>query len=218
MLVHNAELAEHECGIPRNNIFVADSGDVIEIDHDGARKAGRIKVGGNMYDDSGAIVSEVVLKDRIHMAQEGMFVVVLTLQRGTGRLLTSPDIISRWFIYLRDSEELMGLIRQYLKQKVARSFGGKKLDMDVIKKEIKDEITHILYDQTRRTPIVIPVINEIGGSGGGNSGSGGNNQHRNRGNEGQKPFVKPVPKTFPAPMVPDTETVVPKDRPEARGY
>lgn len=218
MLVHNAELAEHECGIPRNNIFVADSGDVIEIDHDGARKAGRVKVGGNMYDDSGAIVSEVVLKDRIHMAQEGMFVVVLTLQRGTGRLLTSPDIISRGFIYLRDSEELMGLIRQYLKQKVARSFGGKKLDMDVIKKEIKDEITHILYDQTRRTPIVIPVINEIGGSGGGNSGNGGNNQHRGRGNEGQKAFVKPAPKTFPTPMVPDTETVVPKDRPEARGY
>lgn len=216
MLVHNAELAEHECGIPKANIFVADSGDVIEIDTEGARKAGRVKVGGNMYDDSGAIVSEVVLKDRIHMATEGMFVVVLTLQRGTGRLLTSPDIISRGFIYLRDSEELMGLIRQYLKQKVARSFSGKKIDMDVIKKELKDEITHILYDQTRRTPIVIPVINEIGG-GGGNGGG----QHRGRQAEGQRqdaPFVKPAPKQFPAPMTPDVETVVPKDRTEARGY
>ena len=65
-----------------------------------------------MYDDSGAIVSEVVLKDRIHMATEGMFVVVLTIQKGTGRLLTSPDIISRGFIYLRDSEELMSLIKE----------------------------------------------------------------------------------------------------------
>lgn len=216
MLVHNAELAEHECGIPRDNIFVADSGDVIEIDTEGARKAGRIKVGGVMYDDSGAIVSEVVLKDRIHMANEGMFVVVLTLQRGTGRLLTSPDIISRGFIYLRDSEELMGLIRQYLKQKVARSFSGKKIDLDVVKKELKDEITHILYDQTRRTPIVIPVINEIGGSGGGHNG-----QNRGRQAEAQKsdaPFTRPAPKKFPAPMVPDIETVEPKNRPDARGY
>ncbi len=219
MLVHNAELAEHECGIPKANIFVSDSGDVIEIDTEGARKAGRIKVGGVMYDDSGAVVSEVVLKDRIHMANEGMFVVVLTLQRGTGRLLTSPDIISRGFIYLRDSEELMGLIRQYLKQKVARSFSGKKIDFDVIKKELKDEITHILYDQTRRTPIVIPVINEIGGSGGGGNG-GGQNRDRGRPGEGQgnKPFIRPEPKKFPAPMVPDIETVEPKNRPDARGY
>ena len=163
MLVYNARLAEKECGIPRKNIFVCDAGDIIEIDIERqAKKAGRIQAGGVMYDDTGAIVSEVVLKDRIHMSQEGMFVVVLTVQRGTGRLLTSPDIISRGFIYLRDSEELMNMIRQYLKQKAARSFSG-KYDLDVIKKEIKDEVTHILYDQTRRTPIVIPVINEVGG-------------------------------------------------------
>lgn len=165
MLVHNAELAEKEAAIPRKNIFVCDSGDVIEVTPEGAKKNGRIPVGGTMYDDSGAIVSEVVLKDRIHMATEGMFVVVLTVARGNGRLMTSPDIISRGFIYLRDSEELMGMIRQYLKQKVARSFNGKRIDLDQIKKELKDEITHILYDQTRRTPIVIPVINEIGGGG-----------------------------------------------------
>lgn len=163
MLVHNAELAERETGIPRQNIFVCDNGDVVEFTPEGGRKAGRIPVGGIMYDDSGAIVSEVVLKDRIHMATEGMFVVVLTIAKGSGRLLTSPDIISRGFIYLRDSEELMGSIRQYLKQKVARSFSGKHIDLDAIKREIKDEITHILYDQTRRTPIVIPVINEVGG-------------------------------------------------------
>jgi hypothetical protein len=138
-----------------------------------------------MYDDSGAEVSEVVLKDRIHMAHEGMFVVVLTVARGSGRLLTSPDIISRGFIYLRDSEELMNLIRQYLKQKVARSFGGRKVDTDVLKKEIRDELTHILYDQTRRTPIVIPVINEIA-AGGGNGGQQGNGQRGGQNRPGQK--------------------------------
>jgi ribonuclease J len=225
MLVHNAELAEKEAGIPRDNIFVCDSGDIIEITADGAKKNGRIHVGGIMYDDSGAIVSEVVLKDRIHMAGEGMFVVVLTVARGSGRLMTSPDIISRGFIYLRDSEELMNSIRQYLKQKVARSFTGKRVDLDVMKKELKDEITHILYDQTRRTPIVIPVINEIGGGGGGqnrdnrgpqhagenrpqNGGQNHRDDHRQPDNRGPRP----APKQFPAPQVPDTEATDTKAR------
>lgn len=210
MLVHNAELAEKECAIPRKNIFVADSGDVIEITPEGARKNGRVPVGGIMYDDSGAIVSEVVLKDRIHMSQEGMFVVVLTVHKGSGRLLTSPDIISRGFIYLRDSEELMNLIRQYLKQKVQRSFGNKRIDTDVLKKELKDEITHLLYDQTRRTPIVIPVINEIGG-GGGNRGNAQNNERTGE-------FKRPPAKKFPAKQVPDTEATEPRAKTDARGY
>ena len=232
MLVHNAELAEKECGIRKDNIFVCDSGDVIEITPEGvAKKTGRIPVGGVMYDDSGAIVSEVVLKDRIHMANEGMFVVVLTVQRGSGRLLTSPDIISRGFIYLRDSEELMGLIRQYLKQKVARSFGGKKIDMDVIKKELKDEITHILYDQTRRTPIVIPVINEIGG--GGQRPDGGNRQQQS--GEGQQQQQsqpqpqrdnrpqqqqqqRPMPRKFPPRQLPDSEATVPRPPTRPNAY
>ncbi len=215
MLVHNAELAEKEAAIPRNNIFVCDSGDVVEITSENARKFGRVPVGGVMYDDSGAIVSEVVLKDRIHMASEGMFVVILTVSRGSGRLLTSPDIISRGFIYLRDSEELMGVIRQYLKQKVARTFNGRRVDLDVVKKEIKDELTHVLYDQTRRTPIVIPVINEIGGGGGG--------QKQQQPQEGQQPeggntYRRPAPKKFQAPAVPDTEANEPKAPTESRGY
>jgi ribonuclease J len=194
MLVHNAELAEKEGAIPKNNIFVCDSGDVIEIDSNRqAKKAGRIPVGGIMYDDSGAEVSEVVLKDRLHMANEGMFVVVLTVSRQTGRLLTSPDIISRGFIYLRDSEELMNNIRQYLKQKAARSFNGRKPDIDSLKKEIKDEVTHILYDQTRRTPIVIPVINEVSGD----QKSSNNSQNLRRAQpNNQRPANRP-----PAPAV-----------------
>ena len=211
MLVHNAELAEKECSIPRENIFVCDSGDVLEFTPDGkGYKNGRIPVGGVMYDDSGAIVSEVVLKDRIHMSQEGMFIVVLTIQKGTGRLLTSPDIISRGFIYLRDSEELMNLIRQYLKQKIARSFGGKKVDMDVLKKELKDEITHLLYDQTHRTPIVIPVINEINTR----LPQAGNNKTDTKTAE----FKRPPAKKFPPKQIPDTEVVEPKNRERLRGY
>lgn len=206
MLVHNAKIAEQECGIARDRIFVCDAGDVIEINKERqAKKTGRIPVGGVMYDDSGAIVSEVVLKDRIHMSQEGMFVVVLTIQKGTGRLLTSPDIISRGFIYLRDSEELMGLIRQYLKQKMTRGING-KYDVEALKKEIKDEVTHVLYDQTRRTPIVIPVINEIAlRSAASNTGT--RPMPKKADNQPSKPITMGglQRRKFPARQTPDTE-------------
>lgn len=212
MLVHNAELAEKECGITRDRIFVCDAGDIVEFDHEGARKIGRVHVGGVMYDDAGEIVSEVVLKDRIHMSQEGMFVVVLTVQRGSGRLLTSPDIISRGFIYLRDSEELMGMIRAYIKQKAARAFAG-KYDIEVIKKEIKDEVTHILYDQTRRTPIVIPVINEIGMNNRPQGGKG-NVAPANEGEQAQpqrQGMAAAQRRKFPPRQVPDSEVQVPRE-------
>ena len=215
MLVANAELAENECGIDRKNIFVCDAGDVIEISKDSARKYGRVPVGGVMYDDSGAEVSDVVLKDRIHMSNEGIFVVVLTISKKTGRLMTSPDIISRGFIYLRDSEELMNLIRQYLRQKVSRHMNGRKGDMEAFKKELKDEITHLLYDQTRRTPIVIPVVNEVGGSTNSKPQHGSNNNQRNN---KSSDFKRPSPKKFPPKQHPDTEVAEPKDKSKVRGY
>lgn len=217
MLAHNAELAVNACGMSTNNVFVSDSGDIHEFYHDGsAKKTGRVPVGGVMYDDSGAVVSEVVLKDRIHMSQEGMFVVVLTISKGSGRLLTSPDIISRGFIYLRDSEELMNLIRQYLKQKVARAFQGRKVDVDQLKKELREEVAHLLYDQTRRTPIVIPVINEIG-TGQKPTAPAKQGQPRPRQNV---PFnVPPAPKMQPK-AYPDTDEAAPRTQPrvESRGY
>ena len=214
MLAHNAELAVKEAGVRPNNAFVCDAGDVVEFYHDGsAKKTGRVPVGGVMYDDSGAEVSEVVLKDRIHMSQEGIFVVMLTVSKGSGRLLTSPDIISRGFIYLRDSEELMNLIRQYIKQKVARSFASRKVDLDQIKKELREEVTHILYDQTRRMPIVIPVINEIAVQ----------VKQKQPDQANQLPQVLqplPEPKKFPERVYPDTEVIAPHNlsRNDYRGY
>jgi ribonuclease J len=161
MLVHGAEMAEMAGGVSKANIFVCDDGDVIEISPEGARRVSRIQAGGVMYDDAGAIVSEVVLKDRIHMAGEGLFTVVVTVEKGTGHMLSSPDIISRGFIYLRDSEELMNSIRQYVRQKISKAYKSGRVSLDSLKKEMKDEIAHILYDQTGRTPIVIPVVNEV---------------------------------------------------------
>jgi ribonuclease J len=161
MLVNGGEMANLACGIPKENIFVVDDGDVLEFSPSGARRAARVQVGGVMYDSEGTVVSEVVLKDRIHMSNEGIFNVVVTLEKGTGRMLSSPDIVSRGFIYLRDSEELMHSVRQYLRQKIQSVYRRKRSNLDDLKKEMREEISYLLYDKTGRTPIVIPVVNEI---------------------------------------------------------
>lgn len=161
MLEHNAEMAESVVGIPRENIIIADDGDVVELTTDKKiRKCGRIQVGNKLYDDADQPVHEAVVKDRIHISREGIFVLVLTLNKKTGHLMKTPDIISRAFIYLDNSEELIGKIRHYLRQKTDKSISTDP-EMKVLKEEIKEDITHILYDATGHTPIVIPVINKV---------------------------------------------------------
>lgn len=188
MLAHNAELAADECGIPRDHIFLCDDGDVVEYYEDGtALRVGRVHVGGIMYDDAGAEVSEVVLKDRIHMSTEGIFVIVLTIQKGSGRLLSSPDIVSRGFIYLRDSEELISDIRAYIRQKTALVYANRRVDMENFKKELRDEISQILYDKTKRAPIVIPVVNEVNGSS--HRSSNNNNKEQKEKEQRDKAFA-----------------------------
>jgi ribonuclease J len=95
------------------------------------------------------------------MAQDGLVAVVLTIDRKTGTSLTSPDIISRGFIYMRDNEELMNDLRTELRRAVEQRF--KRIDLDRFKQEIKEHVTHFLYEKTQRSPIVIPVINVVGG-------------------------------------------------------
>ena len=161
MLEHNAEMAENVLGIPHDNILVADDGDVVEFTKDKKiRKAGRIQVGNKLYDDADQQVHEAVIKDRIHISREGIFVIILTLNKKTGHLMKTPDIVSRAFIYLDNSEELIGKIRHYLRQKTDKSISTDP-EMKVLKEEIKEDITHILFDATGHTPIVIPVINKV---------------------------------------------------------
>ena len=161
MLEHNAEMAENVVGIPRDNIIVADDGDIVELMADKSiRKNGRIHVGNKLYDDADRQVNEAVVKDRIHISREGIFVVVLTVSKKTGRLVKTPDIVSRAFIYLDDSEELIGKIRHYLRTKAEHS-KGTDADLKALKDEIKEDVTHILFDATGHTPIVIPVINRV---------------------------------------------------------
>ncbi len=161
MLEHNAEMAENVIGIPRERILVSDDGDIVELlPNKTIRKAGRIHVGNKLFDDADRLVHEAVVKDRIHISREGIFVIVLTVSKKTGHLMKTPDIVSRAFIYLDNSEELIGKIRHYLRQKTDKSIATDP-EMKVLKEEIKEDITHILFDATGHTPIVIPVINKV---------------------------------------------------------
>jgi ribonuclease J len=114
-----------------------------------------------LVDQTGAIVSNIVIKDRLMLAEEGLVAVVLTIDKKTGSLLTSPDIISRGFIYMRDNEELMNNFRTELRRAATQRF--KRVDLDRFKQELKEHVTHFLFEQTQRSPIVIPVVNVIGG-------------------------------------------------------
>ena len=161
MLQHNAEMAENVIGIEHSRILLADDGDMVELlPNKTIRKAGRIQVGNKLFDDADQSVHEAVVKDRIHISREGIFVIVLTLNKKTGHLMKTPDIVSRAFIYLDNSEELIGKIRHYLRQKTDKSISTDP-EMKVLKEEIKEDITHILFDATGHTPIVIPVINKV---------------------------------------------------------
>ncbi|MDO4889612.1 MAG: ribonuclease J [Candidatus Saccharibacteria bacterium] len=161
MLEHNAEMADNVIGIPKERILVIDDGDVVELTKDKhIRKNGRVHAGNLLYDDADQQVHEAVVKDRIHISREGIFVIVLSVSKKTGRLIKTPDIISRAFIYLDNSEELIGKIRHYLRMKIDKSVEVDP-ELKTLKDEIKEDVSHILFDATGHTPIVIPVINKV---------------------------------------------------------
>jgi len=151
-----------EEGIPRVNTVNAENGHIVALTPEKMEVIGEVPTGTTLVDQTGAIVNSVVVKDRLILAEEGLVTVILTIDKKTGQLMTSPDIISRGFIYMRDNEELMNLFRTELKRAVMQRF--KRIDIDRFKAELKDYVTHFLYEQTQRSPIVIPVVNIIGGN------------------------------------------------------
>jgi len=176
-----------EQGIPRKNCANVDNGEVIEFTPDTMHIGGKVPVGTVLVDQTGAIVSSVVIKDRLMLAEEGLVAVVLTIDKKSGNLMTSPDIISRGFIYMRDNEELMNAFRTELKRAVQQRY--KRVDLDRFKQELKEHVTHFLFEYTQRSPIVIPVVNVIGGS---KNGSNGQSQPK-------KQDSKRLPKPEPTP-------------------
>ncbi len=160
-----------EQGIPRANAINAVNGEVLCLTPDKMTLEGEVPNGTILVDQTGALVSNVVIKDRVLLSEEGLVAIVLTVDKRTGNLVTSPDIISRGFIYMRDNEDLMNGLRVELKRAVQQRF--KRVELDRFKSEIKDHVTHYLFEHTQRSPIIIPVVNVITGGGGGNNRDGG---------------------------------------------
>ncbi len=155
---YHIELAVEQ-GISRQNTANLDNGSMIGFTKTQMKMLGEIPHGTVLVDQVGTIVSNVVIKDRLLLADEGLVAIILTIDRKTSNLLTSPDIISRGFIYMRDNEEIMNGLRNELKRAVIQRF--KRVDLDRFKLELKDHVTHYLFDQTQRSPIIIPVVNVI---------------------------------------------------------
>lgn len=150
-----------EQGIQRAHCLNALNGEVIALTPDKMEVIGEVPSGTILVDQTGAIVSNVVVKDRVLLAEEGLVAVVLTIDKKSGSLMTSPDIISRGFIYMREQEEIMNGLRLEVRRAVQQRY--KRIDIDRFKAELKDHITHYLFEQTGRSPIVIPVVNILGG-------------------------------------------------------
>lgn len=170
-----------EEGLPRANMANVENGQIVTFTKDKMQIEGEVPHGTVLVDQTGAVVSTVVVKDRVLLAEEGVVAVVLTIDKKTGNLLTSPDIISRGFIYMKENEELMNAFRAELRRAVTQRF--KRVDLDRFKAELKDYVTHFLYEQTQRSPIVIPVVNVIGGR----TEKANNDLHKTNGNGQEQP-------------------------------
>ena len=163
-LMANRDIALY-MGMESKNIFVSDIGRVLEIDRKGARftqeeiPSGRVLVDGYGVGD----VGNIVLRDRLHLAQDGLIVVVATLGEDTGMLLSGPDIVSRGFVYVRESESLMEETKAIASAAIMESLKGKGdyVDRMALKKRIKDDMTKFLYAKTGRKPMILPVIMDV---------------------------------------------------------
>ncbi len=160
-LMAQGKIAE-ELGYSRDNIFILSSGDVLELDEEEAKVTGRVHVGNVMVDGLGVgDVGNIVLRDRQHLAEEGIIIVVLTLEAGSGQLLAGPDIVSRGFVYVRGSESLMDEAKHILDSTMQLMMDKNVTDWSRIKAEIKEALGEFVWKETKRRPMIIPIIMEV---------------------------------------------------------
>ena len=156
-----ARIAE-KMGIEKDHIFMLSSGDVLEVSEDSAKVTGKVHTGAIMVDGLGVgDVGNIVLRDRQHLAEDGIIIVVLTLQSGTGQVLAGPDIVSRGFVYVRGSEDLMESARAVLIDTMDRCMDKNITDWTKIKNEIKDALGDFVWKETQRRPMIMPIIMEV---------------------------------------------------------
>lgn len=160
-LVLHAKLAA-SLGIPEENIVVAEDGDVIEVTPDAIKLAGHT-ASGNVFVDGLSVgdVGQIVLRDRRALSQDGILIAVLTIDKETGQPIAGPDIVTRGFVYVRDSEELLADARECVLASVHGLPGHNNSDWSFVKDKIKHTLSEFLYERTHRCPMILPVVMEV---------------------------------------------------------
>ncbi len=160
-LYANKELAEF-MGIPSQNIFVSDIGRVLELDRKGASFNGSVPSGSVLVDGAGVgDIGSVVLRDRKHLSEDGLVVVVATVDIKDGLIISGPDIVSRGFVYVKESEELMKDAKKVAEQSLEKVIGGRVRDYAYIKNTIRDDLAKFIFKETKRKPMILTVIMDI---------------------------------------------------------
>lgn len=160
MLMAHSHLAQ-ETGLQKSQIFIADKGDIVEYKNNKMRMSGRVQAGNVLIDGIGVgDVGNIVLRDRKLLSQDGIFTVVVTLNRKQKRIAAGPEIVSRGFVYVRESEELLNESSKLVKKIVEKYVNKETFEWTNIKQEIRDTLNSYLYQQTKRRPMIIPIIME----------------------------------------------------------
>ncbi len=156
-----AQLAQN-LGIPKENVFILHCGDVLEMDEKQAKVSGQIQTGAILVDGLGVgDVGNIVLRDRQHLAEDGIVIVVLTLERYSNQLLAGPDIVSRGFVYVRESEDLMEAARKVIEESLEYCSEKHITDWGKIKNTIRDDLNNFIWKRTKRNPMILPIIMEV---------------------------------------------------------
>lgn len=152
-----------QLGIPKENIFMLQSGDVLEMDEEKAVVTGKVPVGAILVDGLGVgDVGNVVLRDRQHLAEDGIVIVVLALESGSDQLVSGPDIVTRGFVYVRESDELLEEARVIVEEAVQDCLDrSRKADWGKLKGVIKDTLSEFVWKRTKRRPMILPIIMEV---------------------------------------------------------
>ena len=160
-LMQHKELAEY-MGMDPANIFVCDIGQVLELDRDTCRRAGTVPSGRMLVDGYGVgDVGNIVLRDRRHLAQDGLIVVVATVDIDEATIISGPDIISRGFVYVRECEELMDEVREIVRRELSDALESGVTEWTQMKTGVKDALSKYLYSKTKRKPMILPVIMNV---------------------------------------------------------
>ena len=160
-LKQHANLA-HKLGMPMENIFLMEIGKVLELTADSAKINGTVTSGRVLVDGLGVgDVGSIVLRDRKLLSQDGLIVVVITTEKESGQVIAGPDIISRGFVYVRESEDLMENAREIIKKTLVKCEERNKNDWAARKGLIKDDLREYLFEKTKRKPMILPIIMEI---------------------------------------------------------